>query len=282
MQPPPQAVPSGVAGPPPAGNPRSMFWANSPSASNNVPVAPITHPLQPVTDPFAFNRQTLQNTPVGSSSKSSLPNLPGPAPSVFSQWPGLPMPPTNAGDSSTGLHEPLSGTLSQPRADPSLFPPASTPSSLSGLEVSRSAEVDSSSGPEVQMLPHPPHYIPGVGPEQPHGGHLNDSGSGPGQPMNRHAPHDGAVAHAALPFLPQPQMPGQWGPLQGGPQPSSQHHSPCLERPVQNMGPQAASLPHFPSPSSLHQGPGHESHVPQTFTPVSLASGEGNEIVHQQ
>ncbi|XP_011237375.1 protein transport protein Sec16A isoform X6 [Mus musculus] len=284
MQPPPQAVPSGVAGPPPAGNPRSMFWANSPyrKPANNAPVAPITRPLQPVTDPFAFNRQTLQNTPVGSSSKSSLPNLPGPALSVFSQWPGLPVTPTNAGDSSTGLHEPLSGTLSQPRADASLFPPASTPSSLPGLEVSRNAEADPSSGHEVQMLPHSAHYIPGVGPEQPLGGQMNDSGSGPDQPMNRHAPHDGAVTHAASPFLPQPQMPGQWGPAQGGPQPSYQHHSPYLEGPVQNMGLQAASLPHFPPPSSLHQGPGHESHAPQTFTPASLASGEGNEIVHQQ
>ncbi|XP_021496771.1 protein transport protein Sec16A isoform X6 [Meriones unguiculatus] len=282
MQPPPQAVPSGVAGPPPAGNPRSMFWANSPyrkPASNNAPVAPITRPLQPVTDPFAFNRQ---NIPVGSSSKSSLPNLPGPTLSVFSQWPGLPVPPTNAGDNSTGLHEPLSGTLSQPRADTSAFPLAAIPSSLPGLEVNRSAEVGSSSGPEVQMLPHPPHYIPGVGPEQPHGGHLNDSGSGSDQPMNRHTPHDGAVAQAASPFLPQPQMPGQWGPVQGGPQPSYQHHSPYLEGPVQNMGPQAASLPHFPSPSSLHQGPGHEPQVPLTSTSASLASGEENEIAHQQ
>ncbi|XP_052037865.1 protein transport protein Sec16A isoform X4 [Apodemus sylvaticus] len=285
MQPPPQAVPPAAAGPPPAGNPRSMFWANSPyrkPASNNAPVAPITRPLQPVTDPFAFNRQTLQNTPVGNSSKSSLPNLPGPALPVLSQWPGLPVPPTNAGDSPTSLHEPQSGALSQPRADSSLFPPAPAPSSLPGLQVSRSAEGDPSSGPDVQMLPHPPHYIPGVGPEQPHGGYLNDSGSGPDQPMNRHVPHDGAVAHTASPFLPQPQMPGQWGPVQGGPQPSCQHHSPYLEGPVQNMGPQAASLAHFPSPSSLHQGPGHESHVPHSFTPASLASGEGNEIVHQQ
>lgn len=259
-----------------------MFWANSPyrkPASNNAPVAPITRPLQPVTDPFAFNRQ---NIPVGSSSKSSLPNLPGPTLSVFSQWPGLPVPPTNAGDNSTGLHEPLSGTLSQPRADTSAFPLAAIPSSLPGLEVNRSAEVGSSSGPEVQMLPHPPHYIPGVGPEQPHGGHLNDSGSGSDQPMNRHTPHDGAVAQAASPFLPQPQMPGQWGPVQGGPQPSYQHHSPYLEGPVQNMGPQAASLPHFPSPSSLHQGPGHEPQVPLTSTSASLASGEENEIAHQQ
>lgn len=284
MQPPPQAAPAGVAGPPPAGNPRSMFWANSPyrRPANNVPVAPITRPLQPVTDPFAFNKQTLQNVPVGSSSKSSLPNLPGPALSAFSQWPGLPVPPPNAGNSSTGLHEPLSGTLSQPRADTSPFPPASAPSALPGLEMHKSSEIGSSSGPEIQMLPHPPHYIPGVGPEQPHGVHLNDSGSGPDQPMNRHTPHDGAVAQAASPFLPQPQMPGQWGPVQGGPQPSYQHHSPCLEGPVQNMGPQATSLPHFPSPSSLYQGPGHEPHVPLMSTSASLVSGEGNEVVHQQ
>ncbi|XP_005083704.1 protein transport protein Sec16A isoform X2 [Mesocricetus auratus] len=284
MQPPPQAAPAGVAGPPPAGNPRSMFWANSPyrRPANNAPVAPITRPLQPVTDPFAFNRQTLQNVPIGSSSKSSLPNLPGPALSAFSQWPGLPVPPTNAGDSSTGRHEPLSGALSQPRADTNPFPPASTPSALPGLEMSRSAEIGSSSGPEVQMPPYPPHYIPGVGPEQPHGVHLNDSGSGPDQPMNRHTPHDGAVAHAASPFFPQPQMPGQWGPVQGGPQLSYQHHSPRLEGPVQNMGPQATSLPHFPSPSSLYQGPGHEPHVPLMSTSASLASGEGNEVVHQQ
>ncbi|XP_026645352.1 protein transport protein Sec16A isoform X3 [Microtus ochrogaster] len=279
MQPPPQAVPSGVTGPPPAGNPRSMFWANSPyrrPASINAPVAPITHPLQPVTDPFAFNRQTLQNAPLGNSSKSNMPSLPGPAPSAFSQWPGLPVPPTNAGDSAPGLHEPLS----KPRADTSPFPPASAPSSLPGPEMNRSAEVGSSSGPGVQMLSHPPHYIPGVGPEQPHGGHPNDSGSGPDQPMNRHTPYDGTVAQAASPFFPQPQMPGQWGPVQGGPQPSYQHQSPCPEGPVQNMGPQVTNLPHFSSPSSLYQGPSHEPHVPLMSTPASLASGEGNEVVH--
>ncbi|XP_050011067.1 protein transport protein Sec16A isoform X5 [Alexandromys fortis] len=279
MQPPPQAVPSGVTGPPPAGNPRSMFWANSPyrrPASINAPVAPITRPLQPVTDPFAFNRQTLQNAPLGNSSKSNLPSLPGPAPSAFSQWPGLPVPPTNAGDSAPGLHEPLS----QPRADTSPFPPASAPSSLPGPEMNRSAEVGSSSGPGVQMLSHPPHYIPGVGPEQPHGGHPNDSGSGPDQPMNRHTPYDGAVAQAASPFFPQSQMPGQWGSVQGGPQPSYQHQSPCPEGPVQNMVPQVTNLPHFSSPSSLYQGPSHEPHVPMMSTPASLASGEGNEVVH--
>uniref|UniRef100_A0A8C6QUM0 Protein transport protein sec16 n=1 Tax=Nannospalax galili TaxID=1026970 RepID=A0A8C6QUM0_NANGA len=288
MQPPPQAVPSSMAGPPPAGNPRSMFWANSPyrrPASNNAPVAPITRPLQPVTDPFAFNRQTLQNTPVASSSKSSLPSLHGPALPVFSQWPGLPVPPTNAGDSSQGPQEPLSGPLSQPRADASPFPPVSIPSSFTGPDSSRRAEVvGSGSGPEVQTLPRAPQYIPGMGPEQPQGGHPHNSGPGPDQPLSKHTSHDGAVTQAASAFFPQPsqQMPGSWGLVQGGPQPSYQHHAPCPEGPIQSLGPQAASLPHFPSPSNLHQGPGHEAHVTAVSPPAPLASGGGNEVVHQQ
>uniref|UniRef100_A0A8D2E0Y5 Protein transport protein sec16 n=1 Tax=Sciurus vulgaris TaxID=55149 RepID=A0A8D2E0Y5_SCIVU len=285
MQPPPQAVPSGVTGPPPPGNPRSMFWANSPHrrpASNNIPVAPITCPLQPVTDPFAFSRQTLQNTPLGSSSKSNLPVLQSPALPAFSQWPGLPVPHTNAGDNSQGPYEPLPGPLSQPRADASLFPVASISLSLPGPEMNRNAEVGANSGPEVQTLPHPPHYIPGVGPDQSHGGHVHGSGPGPDQPLNRRTPQDGAMAPAASPSFsqPHPQMPGQGGPVWGSPQPSHQHHSPSPAGLIQSMGPQASSAPHFPAPSSLHQGLGHESHSPLMPPPEPLAGGRGNEAAH--
>nr|XP_044993165.1 protein transport protein Sec16A isoform X3 [Jaculus jaculus] len=283
MQPPPQVVPSGMAGPPPSGNPRSMFWKTSPyrrPTSNNAPVAPITCPLQPVTDPFAFNRQ-VQNTSSDSSSKSSLPILHGPSLPMFSQWPGLPVPLTNAGDCSQGPQEPLLGPLPQPRADAHPLPPVSIPSSLPGPETNRSAEVGSGSRPEVQTLPHPPHYIPGVGPEQPHGGQPHESGPvpRPDQSLN-----SGAMAQAASSFFPQPsqQMPGQWGPVQGGPQPSHQHYSRCPEGPVQSVGSQATSSPHFPPSSSLHQGPGHEPHIPLVSSLAPLASGEGNEAVHQQ
>ena len=130
MQPPPQVVPSGMVGPPPSGSPQTMFWSNSPyrrQAGSHTPMAPITCPLQPVTDPFAFSRQALQNTSLGSSSKSSPPILQGPAPPSSLPRAGLPVPHTNAGDSSQGPCEPLPGPPLQPRADASPFPGVPTP-----------------------------------------------------------------------------------------------------------------------------------------------------------
>uniref|UniRef100_A0A2K5M6J7 Protein transport protein sec16 n=1 Tax=Cercocebus atys TaxID=9531 RepID=A0A2K5M6J7_CERAT len=287
MQPPPQAVPSGVAGPPPAGNPRSVFWASSPyrrRANNNAPVAPITCPLQPVTDPFAFSRQALQSTPVGSSSKSSLPVLQGPAPSGFSQHPGLLVPHTHARDSSQGPCEPLPGPLIQPRADASPFSGVLTPSAPPGPEMNRSTEVGPSSEPEVQTPPYLPHYIPGVDPEPSHGGHSHGNMPGLDRPLSRQNPHDGVVTPAASPSFPQPclLMAGQWGPVQGGPQPSGQHRSPCPEGPVPSGVPCATSVPHFPTPSILHQGPGHEQHSPVVAPPAALPSDGRDEVGHLQ
>ncbi|XP_058301093.1 protein transport protein Sec16A isoform X11 [Hylobates moloch] len=287
MQPPPQAVPSGVAGPPPAGSPRSVFWASSPyrrRANNNVAVAPTTCPLQPVTDPFAFSRQVLQSTPPGSSSRSSPPGLQGPAPAGFAQHPGLLMPHTHARDSSQGPCEPLPGPLTQPRADASPFSGPLTPSAPPGPEMNRSAEVGPSSEPEVQTLPYLPHYIPGVDPETSHGGHPHGNMPGLDRPLSRQNPPDGVVTPAASPSLPQPrlQMPGQWGPVQGGPQPSGQHHSPCPEGPVPSGVPCATSVPHFPTPSILHQGPGHEQHSPLVAPPAALPSDRRDEVGHLQ
>ncbi|XP_042536870.1 protein transport protein Sec16A isoform X1 [Dipodomys spectabilis] len=273
MQPPPQAIPSSMAGPPPAGNPRSMFWGgNSPyrrPASNNAPVAPITCPLPPVTDPFAFNRQTRQHTPLGSSSKSSLPALHGSAFPVCSQWSGLPAPHTNAGDSSQGPHESLPGPVSHPRTDASPFPTASIPSLLPGSEMSRSTEVSSVSGPEIQNPPYPLHYIPGVGPDPSHGRHLPESGPGPDRPLNRRTPHDGVAAPSASSFFSQPsqQMPGQWAPAPGDSQTPRHHCLPSPEGLVQSVGPQATSTSHFPSPSTV-------------CPPAPSAGGEGTEVAH--
>nr|XP_037842955.1 protein transport protein Sec16A isoform X6 [Chlorocebus sabaeus] len=287
MQPPPQAVPSGVAGPPPAGNPRSVFWASSPyrrRANGNAAVAPITCPLQPVTDPFAFSRQALQSTPVGSSSKSSLPVLQVPAPSGFSQHPGLLVPHTHARDSSQGPCEPLPGPLTQPRADASPFSGVLTPSAPPGPEMNRSTEVGPSSEPEVQTPPYLPHYIPGVDPEPSHGGHSHGNMPGLDRPLSRQNPHDGVVTPAASPSFPQPRllMAGQWGPVQGSPQPLGQHRSPCPEGPVPSGVPCATSVPHFPIPSVLHQGPGHEQHSPLVAPPAALPSDGRDEVGHLQ
>ncbi|XP_005408545.1 PREDICTED: protein transport protein Sec16A isoform X2 [Chinchilla lanigera] len=255
MQPPPQTVPSGVAGPPPAGTSRSMFWGSGggyrkPVSSSALAAPPC--PLQPVTDPFAFSRQMLQNTPLNTSPKSSLPARNDPALPMFSQWPGLPIPHASAGDSARGPQEPLAGPLSQLSTDP--FAGVSNSPSLPGHEMSRSAEVSSSSGPEVLTAPlHPSHYIPGGGPDQSHGAHQHG-----------------------------PPTPAQWGPVQGSPQPSQQYHSPGPEGLVQSVGPQATSTPQLPAPSSLHHGSGCEPHAQLASPLTPLASGRGNEAAPLQ
>ncbi|XP_015449698.1 protein transport protein Sec16A isoform X2 [Pteropus alecto] len=268
MQPPPQAVPPSVVGPPPTGNPQSMLWSTSPyrrQVTANAPVAPVTRPSQPVTDPFAFSRQALQNTSLGSASKSSPPILPGPAPPMSLQRPGLPMPHANTGSSSQGPREPLLGPLWQPRADASPFSSVSTPAAPPGPEMNSSAEGASSSEREVQTQ-----HIPGAGHERFHGGHLQRDPPGTDRPPSGQNLHDVAAAPAASLFFSQPrqQMPGQWGP--GGPEPLGQHYWPSPEGSVQNMVPQATSVGHFRTPSNPHQGPGHEQHSPLASLPGPL------------
>ncbi|XP_033271156.1 protein transport protein Sec16A isoform X1 [Orcinus orca] len=287
MQPPPQAVPSGVVRPPPSGSPQNMFWSNSPyrrQANSNAPVAPITCPLQPVTDPFAFSRQALQNTSLGSSSKSSPLVVQGPAPPLSLQRAGLPGPHTNAGDSSQGPCEPLPAPPLQPRSDASPFPSVLSPSAPPGPEVNRRVEVAPGPEPEVQSPPYPPQYIPGVGPDSCRVGHPQASTPRPDRPLSRPSLHDGTATPAAPPFLPQPrqQTPGQWGPVQGGPQPSGQHYRPCPEGPVQNTVCHASSAGHFPAPSNPRQGPGHEQHGPLVSLPGPSASDGRNEAVYLQ
>nr|XP_036863595.1 protein transport protein Sec16A isoform X5 [Manis javanica] len=257
MQPPPQAVPSGMVAPPPARNPQGTFWSRSPyrrQANNNAPVAPITCPLQPVTDPFAFSRQALQNTSLGSSSKISLPLLQGPAAQAPLQHSGLPVPPADARDSLQGPQQPLLGPLLQPRTEASLLTGMSNPSASPGPESNRSAEVTPSSEPEVQTPLYPSQYIPGAGP-----GNL----PGPDRALSRQNPHNTAVAPSASSVFSQPrhQVPGQWGPGQGGSQPPGQQYRPHSEGPVPTMAPHTSSASRFPALSSPHQGPGHEQHT---------------------
>ncbi|XP_077609051.1 protein transport protein Sec16A isoform X2 [Crocuta crocuta] len=279
MQPPPQAAPSGVVGPPPAGSPQSLFCSNRSyrrQANSNAPVTPITCPLQPVTDPFAFSRQALQSTPLGSASKSSVPVLQGPAPPALLQRPGLPAPHTNAGDTSQGPG-------SRPTADATLFSSMSTPSAPPEPELNRSAELAPGAEPEVQALPYP--HIPGAGADGSHGGHPHAAMLGPERPLSRQNPHDSAASRAPAPFFPQPrqQMPGQWGAGQGGPQTPGQRYWPRPEGPVQNAVPHTSGGPPYPAPSSLHHGPGHEQLTPSVSLPGPLAGdGSSNEAAYLQ
>ncbi|XP_053775167.1 protein transport protein Sec16A isoform X3 [Desmodus rotundus] len=266
MQPPPQAVPPSVVGPPPAGSPPSMLWSSS-SYRRQAPAsargAAVTCPLQPVTDPFAFSRQALQNDSPGGSSKSSPPVLPGPAPPAFLQHPGLPVPHTNAADSCQGPRELLPRPLSQPWPGASPFSSVLTPPVPPGPEMSRRAEVASSPERHVQAQ-----YVPAAGPDALHGGL-----PGPARPPSGQNPHSSA---AAAPVFSQPhqQVPGQWGPMQGGLQASGQHYRPCPEGPFPSAVPQASGVSHFPALSSLPQGPDYEQHSPPVTGPLA---GDGRE-----
>ena len=261
-----------------------MFWSNSPyrrQAGSHAPVAPVACPLQPVTDPFAFSRQALQNTSLGGSSKSSLPILQGPALPSSLQRAALPVPHTNTGDSSQGSCEPLPGPPVQPRADANPSPGAPMPSASHGPETNRSAKAPGPE-PELPNPPYPPQYIPTVGSSGSRGGLPQGHAPRPDRPLSRPSPPDSAAPSAALPLPPQPcqQVPGQWGPGQGGPRPPGQHYWPGPEGPPQILGPHASSVTHFPPPSSLHQRPGHEQLGPPASLPGPSASDGRNEATY--
>ncbi|XP_007945224.1 protein transport protein Sec16A [Orycteropus afer afer] len=276
MQPPPQAAPSGLLGPPPMGNRRNVLWSSSPyrRVPSSVPAAPVTCPLQPVTDPFAFSRQVAQDPPLDNLPRNSLPVMQGSAPPAFSQHPTLPPPHTSAGDPFQGPHEPVLGPIPQPEVDAGVFSGGLTPAVLPGPEASRSAEMGPSLPPDIPSPPNP-QYLPGVGSDGPSG-----TAPGPARPLSRQKPPDGAALPAASLF-PRPPLhtPGSWVPVQGSPRPSGQHYTPCPEGPGYSTGPWAPGPPHFPPPPRGHQGPGRgQQHNAVTPVPGSLAGDERSDM----
>ncbi|KAG8518657.1 LOW QUALITY PROTEIN: Protein transport protein Sec16A [Galemys pyrenaicus] len=273
MQPPPQAVPSGLVGPPPAGHPQSLIWANSPyrrQAPSSAPAASLACPLPPVTDPFAFSRQARQSPSLGGPSKSSPPVFTGPAVPPLTPHPGPPALQASAGECAQ----------SQPAVGAAPFSGGLAPA-VPGPERNRSAEAVPCSEAEVQALPHPPQYIPGAGADGPLGGPPPGSAPGPPGPLSRQAPHGSTPAptDAACSPPPRHQVPGQWGPVQGGPPPSGQQYWPCPEGPVPNMVPRASGVSQLATPALPHQGPSHEQHGPAGSFPGPSAGEGGAEAV---
>ncbi|XP_055988911.1 protein transport protein Sec16A isoform X2 [Sorex fumeus] len=279
MQPPPQAIPSGVVGPPPAGNPPSTFWSSSPyrrQVAPSGPAAPLPCPVQPVTDPFAFSRQALQGPAAGSAAHSGLPGMQGLASSTSLQHPGQPLRPLSAAHCSHGPLDPLPRPLSQPKPETSAFSSLVAPSAPPGLGMNRVTEAASSSETPVQTPLFLPQYIP-TGPDMSVGGHNSGNVPGPDRPCSGQNPHAAAAPPAAPSSFPPPAqpLPGQWGPAQGGPPPSSQHSWPCPEGPVPITVPPASRATQFPA--SLHQG--HEPLNPPVSVPAPGAGLSGNPSV---
>ncbi|XP_036607459.1 protein transport protein Sec16A isoform X3 [Trichosurus vulpecula] len=284
MQPPPQTVPSGTGGPPPVGGPRNMYWSNSPySRRANAPVTAVAGPVQPVTDPFAFGRQTPQGTALGNPSKGNSLVMQGPSPPMFSQPPGMHVPHTHAGDNSQGLYTSLSGPVSQPGVNTDSFTNVLAPAVLPGHVMNSSAEIQPTEEPGIQASSVPSHYNSGAGLENSFGGHFQSGVPLPHRPLSRQDPNGGAPAPpTTASFFPQShqQTPVQWRPVQGSPQSSVQNYSPYIEPPSQNAVPLASS--HFLPQANMHQVPGPQQQVPLVSASGPLVGSERNEIVPSQ
>ncbi|XP_077045030.1 protein transport protein Sec16A isoform X4 [Agelaius phoeniceus] len=264
MQQPPQPVPAGAAPPPPAGVARNMYWRNSPLGRRaNAAAAPV----QPVTDPFAFGRQTPQGAPSDHPPKGS-------AAAAFPQ-------PSRAGDSPHGPHTSLPAPVAQAGIGTSSFPSVPVPSPSPGFVINSAAEGHPNADVGLRGPAAPLHYNPGAAVENSFSVHpgVVSAANKPGarQDVGRD-PNDAASAPstAAL-FPPPPQQPGpQWRPVPGNLQSPVRNFVPYPEpspqTDVHNISQPSLSTSHPPPHTNVPQGPGHQG-IPQNIVQAPLPAG---------
>ncbi|XP_074910843.1 protein transport protein Sec16A isoform X6 [Buteo buteo] len=278
MQQPPQTVPAGAAAPPPAGIARNMYWRNSSlSKRANATAAPV----QPVTDPFAFGRQTPQGSSSDNPSKGNALVMQSSSPAVFPQPPIMHTSPSRAGDNPHGPHTSLSAPVSQTGINTSTFSNVPIPSPSPGYIINSTTEVHPNAdlglrGPAVPM-----HYNAGAAVENSfsvYPGMVSTSNKPGGRQDVSRDPNDvpsGPNATALFPPLPQ-QPVSQWRPGQGNlqspvrnfvpyPEPSSQTD-------VHNISQSSVSTSHPPPQTNLQQGPVHQG-IPQNTMQAPLSVG---------
>ncbi|XP_076211744.1 protein transport protein Sec16A isoform X5 [Aptenodytes patagonicus] len=278
MQQPPQTVPAGAAAPPPTGIARNMYWRNS-SLSKRANAAAA--PVQPVTDPFAFGRQTPQGSPLDNPSKGNALAMQSSSPVVFPQSAVMHTSPSRAGDNSHGLHTSLSAPVSQPGINTSTFSNVPIPSPSPGYVINSTTEVHPNADLGLHGPAVPLHYNTGAAVENSfsvHPGMVSASNKPGGRQDVSRDPNDvpsGPNATALFPPPPQQPMP-QWRPVQGNlqspvrnfvpyPEPSSQID-------VHNISQSSVSTSHPPPQTNLQQGPVHQG-IPQNIMQAPLSVG---------
>nr|XP_021399278.1 protein transport protein Sec16A isoform X4 [Lonchura striata domestica] len=270
MQQPPQPVPAGAAPPPPAGVARNLYWRNSPLGKRaNAAAAPV----QPVTDPFAFGRQTPQGSPLENPPKGSAPAFPQPAP--------VHPPPARAGDSPHGPHSSLSAPGSQAGISTSSFSSLPVPPPSLGYVLNSAAEGHPNADLGLRGAAVPLHYNPGAAVENSFSVHpgMVSAANKPGarQDVGRD-PNDAAAApNTAALFPPPPQQPGpQWRPVPGNLQSPVRNFVPYPEpspqTDIHNVSQPSVSTSHPPPHANVPQGPGHQG-IPQNIVQAPLSSG---------
>ncbi|XP_064583530.1 protein transport protein Sec16A isoform X4 [Zonotrichia leucophrys gambelii] len=258
MQQPPQPVPPGAAPPPPAGVPvaRNMYWRNSPLGRRaNAAAAPVP----PVTDPFAFGRQTPQGSPLDQPPK-------GGAPAAF--------PPH-------GPHSSLPAPVPQAGLGTSSFPSVPVASPSPGYVINSAAEGHPNADVGLRGPAAPLHYNPGAAVENSFSVHpgVVSAASKPGarQDVGRDANAAASAPTTAALFPPPPQQPGpQWRPVPGNLQSPVRNFVPYPEpspqTDVHNISQPSVSASHPPPHTNVPQGPGHQG-IPQNVVQAPLPAG---------
>ncbi|XP_061867221.1 protein transport protein Sec16A isoform X6 [Colius striatus] len=276
MQQPPQTVPAGAAAPPPAGIARNAYWRNSSlSKRANASAAPV----QPVTDPFAFGRQTPQGSSLDNPSKGNALVMPSSSPAVFPQ-PDVPhASPPLAGGNPHGLQTPLSAPVSQPGVNTSIFSSVPVPSPSLGCVINSATEVHPNADLGLRGPAVPLHYNTGGAVENSfsvHPGMVSASNKPGGrQDVSRDPSDVPSGPNATALFPPAPQQPmSQWRPVQGNQQSPVRNFVPCPEpssqAAVRNISHSSVSTSHPPPQMNLQQGPVHQG-VPQNMqAPLSI------------
>ncbi|XP_035753512.1 protein transport protein Sec16A isoform X5 [Egretta garzetta] len=278
MQQPPQTVPAGATAPPPAGIARNMYWRNSSlSKRANATAAPV----QPVTDPFAFGRQTPQGSPLDNPSKGNALVMQSSSPAVFPQ-PAVPhTSPSHTGDNPHGPHTSLSAPVSQPGINTSTFSNVPTPSPSPGYVINSTTEVHPNADLGLHGSAVPLHYNTGAAVENSfsvHPGMVSASNKPGGRRDVSRDPNDVPSGPSATAFFPPPlQQPvSQWRPVQGNLQSPVRNFVPCPEPSsqidVHNISQSSVSTSHPPPQTNLQQGPVHQG-IPQNIMQAPLSVG---------
>lgn len=278
MQQPPQTVPAGAAAPPPAGIARNTYWrSTSLSKRANATAAPV----QPVTDPFAFGRQTPQGSPLDNPSKGNALVMQSSSPAVFPQPGVVHASPSHAGDNPHGLHPSLSAPVSQPGINSSTFSNVPIPAPSPGYVTNSTTEVHPNADLGLHGSAVPSHYNAGTALENSfsvHPGMVSMSNNPGGkQDVNRDLSDVPSGPAAAALFPPAPQQPmSQWRPVQGTLQPPVRNFVPYPEPPSQtdihNISQSSVSTSHPPPQTHLQHGPVHQG-IPQNAAQAPLSVG---------
>ncbi|XP_075026816.1 protein transport protein Sec16A isoform X8 [Calonectris borealis] len=276
MQQPPQTVPAGAAAPPPAGIAQNMYWRNSSlSKRANATAAPV----QPVTDPFAFGRQTPQGSPLDNPSKGNALVMQSSSPAVFPQPAIMHTSPSRAGDNPHGPHTSLAAPVSQPGINTNTFSNVPIPSPSPGYVINSTTEVHPNADLGLHGPAVPLHYNTGAAVENSFSVHpgMVSASNKPRQDVSRD-PNDvpsGPNATALFPPLPQQAM-SQWRPVQGNLQSPVRNFVPYPEPPsqidVHNISQSSLSTSHPPPQTNLQQGPVHQG-IPQNIMQAPLSVG---------